>query len=75
MRSLVTTLATAVVLIATTPIVANAQAQYPGAGAFHAQIKNATSIERAACQGWGPYCRPGFTRVCGPFRCWCRPCR
>ena len=75
MRRLVTALATAFALIGTTAIAANAQAQYPGAGAFHALIKNATPVEQAACRGWGPYCPPGFTRVCGPYRCWCRPCR
>jgi hypothetical protein len=31
-------------------------------------------IQPAACRGWGPYCGPGFTRVCGRWRCWCRPC-
>jgi hypothetical protein len=35
---------------------------------------NFTPIQPAACQGWGPFCRPGFTRVCGRWRCWCRPC-
>jgi hypothetical protein len=24
--------------------------------------------------GTGPWCGPGYTRQCGPFRCWCRPC-
>ncbi|WP_457795781.1 hypothetical protein [Methylocystis sp. S23] len=34
-----------------------------------------TPIEKAACQGWGRWCPPGFVRACGPYRCWCRPCR
>ncbi len=34
------------------------------------------SLKRdAACQGPGRWCGPGFVRACGPFRCWCRPCR
>jgi hypothetical protein len=37
--------------------------------------QNYTPIEKAACQGWGRWCRPGWVRVCGPFHCWCRPCR
>jgi hypothetical protein len=45
-----------------------------GAGSFHAQIQNATPLKQAACNGWGPFCPPGRTRVCGPYRCWCRPC-
>lgn len=35
---------------------------------------NFTPRHEAACRGFGPYCGPGFTRVCGPYRCWCRPC-
>lgn len=31
--------------------------------------------EKAACQGRGRWCRPGFVRVCAVYRCWCRPCR
>jgi len=49
-------------------------AQYPGAAALHAQIQNATPIEKAACGGFGPYCPPGMTRVCNRWHCWCRPC-
>lgn len=37
--------------------------------------QNYTPIETAACQGWGRWCPPGYVRACGPYRCWCRPCR
>jgi hypothetical protein len=36
---------------------------------------NYTPRHEAACQGPGPFCGPGFVRACGPYRCWCRPCR
>ena len=68
------TLTVAAVVLVTTAIAANAQTQMPGAAGLHAQLQNATPLKQAACRGWGPYCRPGFTRVCGPYRCWCRPC-
>ena len=45
-----------------------------GADRIAAGAQNFTLIEPAAYRGWGPYRRPGFTRVCGRFRCWCRPC-
>ncbi len=35
---------------------------------------SARPVEGAACRGFGPYCPPGYTRACGPYRCWCRPC-
>ncbi len=72
MRKLTMTFTAAVLMLGTTAIAANAQSQ--GAASLHAQIKNATPIHEAACRGFGPYCGPGFTRVCGPYRCWCRPC-
>ncbi|HEX4410521.1 MAG TPA: hypothetical protein VH206_17250 [Xanthobacteraceae bacterium] len=74
MKKLTMTLMSAAFVLGATAVAANAQAQYSGAAAFHAQLKNATPIEQAACRGFGPYCPPGFTRVCGPYRCWCRPC-
>jgi hypothetical protein len=75
MKKLALTLVSAAFVLGATAVAANAQAQYAGAAGFHAQIKNATPIEQAACRGFGPYCPPGFTRVCGAYRCWCRPCR
>jgi len=74
MRNLAMT-AMAALVLAMTAIAAQAQTQSPGAAGLYAQAQNATLFKPAACQGWGPYCRPGFTRVCGPYRCWCRPCR
>jgi hypothetical protein len=74
MRKLTMTLAAAAFALGTMAVSAHAQAQYSGATAFHAQIRNATPIEKAACRGFGPYCPPGYVRACGPYRCWCRPC-
>jgi hypothetical protein len=74
MRKLTMTLIAAALMLGTMAIAANAQTQSPGAASFHAQIKNATVIKEAACGGFGPYCPPGFTRVCGPYGCRCRPC-
>jgi hypothetical protein len=45
-----------------------------GAASISKAAKNFTPIQHAACGGWGPSCPPGRTRVCGPYRCWCRPC-
>jgi hypothetical protein len=73
MRNL-TTLMAAVLMLGMMAIAANAQTQAPGAAGIQAQIKNYTPIEKAACGGWGPYCPPGTTRRCGPYRCWCAAC-
>jgi len=51
-----------------------AQAQTQGAGSIQAQAQNATMIHKAACFGFGRWCPPGMRRVCGPYRCLCRPC-
>jgi hypothetical protein len=72
MRKLTMTLTAAVLMLGTMAVAAGAQSQ--GAASLHAQIKNATPIHQAACRGFGPYCPPGFSRVCGPYRCWCAPC-
>ena len=72
MRKLTLTFTAAMLMLGTMPIAANAQSQ--GAASLYAQLQNATPIHQAACRGFGPYCGPGFTRVCGPYRCWCRPC-
>ena len=53
---------------------ANAQTQQPGAAGLQGQAQNASPVEQAACVGWGGGCRPGWRRVCGPYRCWCRAC-
>jgi len=73
MRKLAMTLAAAAAVLVTINMSANAQAS-AGAG-IHALVQNSTPIVKpVACQGWGPYCPPGFVRACGPYRCWCRPC-
>ena len=75
MRKLTMNLLATVLMLGAIAVAANAQTQAAGAASFHAQIQNATPIQQAACRGFGPYCPPGTTRVCGPFRCWCRLCR
>jgi predicted small secreted protein len=67
------TLVIALLLFGATAVTANAQTSR-GAGNISTATQNFTPVEPAACRGWGPYCRPGFVRTCGPYRCWCRPC-
>jgi hypothetical protein len=70
-RSVMIVLSAAAILLAS----GAAQAEtWRGAASVSPAALNYTPIQRAACQGWGPFCRPGFTRVCGRWRCWCRPC-
>ena len=72
MKKLAMTL-TAVAFVLGSMAIANAQSQ--GMASMHALSQNATPvITHVACGGFGPYCPPGMTRVCGPYRCWCRPC-
>jgi hypothetical protein len=74
MRKLMTLTAAALVLAASA-VAAMAQTQSLGAARLHAQIQNATPIvKEAACRGFGPFCPPGTTRRCGPYRCWCVRC-
>jgi hypothetical protein len=74
MRKLMVTLTAAAFVLGGMAIAANAQNQNNGASSLHAQIQNATPIQKAACGGWGPYCPPGTVRRCGPWRCWCARC-
>jgi hypothetical protein len=67
-------LTAATLLLGTMAISASAQSVASGAAGLHAQIQNATAIVKAACGGFGPYCPPGTTRVCGAYHCWCRRC-
>ena len=73
MRKLTIILSTAALVLGAMVLSASAQTQ--GAASVQA-LKNATPIvTQAACRGFGPYCPPGMTRVCAPYRgCWCRPC-
>jgi hypothetical protein len=73
MRKLTLTLTAAALVLGTLAVTANAQTSL-GAAGLHAQIQNATPIHKTACNGFGPHCAPGWTWVCGPYRCWCRPC-
>lgn len=73
MRNLAFTLAASALALGAMAFSANA-ASWPGASSLHAQVQNATPLQQAACRGFGPYCPPGTTRVCGPYRCWCRRC-
>jgi hypothetical protein len=66
-------LAAAAAILVVPISLASAQSSH-GMQSIDAATQNFTPIQRAACQGWGPYCRPGFVRTCGPWRCWCRPC-
>jgi hypothetical protein len=72
MRKVTMTLAAALFVLGSVAVAANAQTQ--GAASIQAQAQNATIIHKAACFGFGRWCPPGMRRVCGPYRCWCRPC-
>ncbi len=61
MRKLTMTLTAAALLLGTMVVAGNAQTQVQGAAGLHAQIQNATPIEKTACRGYGPHCPPGFT--------------
>lgn len=62
MRKIALTLTAAALALGTLAIAANAQTQSQGAAGFHAQIKNATPIIAAACNGrtGGHGCGPGW---------------
>jgi hypothetical protein len=72
MRNLSITVAAAAFALGLTALSVNAQTQ--GASTLNAQARNATIIHKAGCFGYGRWCPPGMTRVCGGYRCWCRPC-
>jgi hypothetical protein len=74
MRKLVVTAVATIFLTGSFVWQAQAQTQQ-GLVGIHSAAKNYTPVEKAACQGWGPFCGPGYVRACGPYRCWCRPCR
>jgi hypothetical protein len=66
MRKVTLTLAIALLFPGSAVLTADAQTSR-GADRIAAGAQNFTRIEPAACRGWGRYCRPGFTRVCGRF--------
>ncbi len=80
MKKLAITLTATVLMLATTPLMAYAQSQGAGAASVHALAQNAPPIvKQVACNGrLGPFCRPGWFRVCRPgsfTACWCARCR
>lgn len=75
MRKLLLTVAATAMIFAPALAPRKAEAEILGGAAKLPPAANVSRAEGAACQGWGPYCPPGFVRACGPYRCWCRPCR
>ena len=74
MRKLAIPLAAAIaVLVAGLPVSAGAQTSRSNMS-VKAAVQNYTPVQKTACQGWGPWCPPGYVRACGPFGCFCRPC-
>jgi hypothetical protein len=73
MRKLVIAGTAAVLMLGSFALQAQAQT-LRGAADIGSTSQNFTPIHKAACQGWGPYCGPGFVRACNRWRCWCRPC-
>jgi len=73
MRKLVIAGTAAVLMLGSFALQAQAQT-LRGAADIGSTSQNFTPIHKAACQGWGPYCGPGYVRACNACRCWCRPC-
>jgi hypothetical protein len=74
MRKLIITLAATVAIGAVGVPLWQAQAANFSDPGITSAIKNYTPLKPAACRGWGPWCPPGRTRVCGRWRCWCAWC-
>jgi hypothetical protein len=74
MRKLMIMLTATVAICAVGVPLWQAQAASFGDPAITSKLKNYTSIEPAACRGWGRWCGPGRVRVCGRWRCWCALC-
>jgi hypothetical protein len=72
MRRLVVTLTATAAILFVGALAAEAAVLH--GNALSTVTQNFTPIKPAACRGSGPWCGPGYTRRCGPFRCWCRPC-
>ena len=60
MRKTMLTLALALAFAGSAAFTADAQTSR-GANNIGSAAQNFTPVEPAACRGWGPYCRPGFT--------------
>lgn len=74
MRKFSVTLTAAAALLLIGSLACKADVLTSTGPALSTATKNYTPVEPAACRGYGPSCGPGFTRVCGRYRCWCRPC-
>jgi hypothetical protein len=77
MRKLIIALVATVAVAGVGVPLAQAQTTNFGGPGISSAIKNYTPIPilKAACRGWGPWCPPGTTRVCGRWRgCWCARC-
>ncbi len=76
MRKLFVTFAIAAAILFAGSLAWKADAvTWTGSSRMKAAEQNYTPFDNVACRGFGRFCGPGFTRVCGPYRCWCRPCR
>jgi hypothetical protein len=71
MRKLSITLAT-ILMVGT--LAWKADAATATATAIPNAARNFSPIHETACRGYGRFCGPGSTRVCGNHHCWCRPC-
>jgi hypothetical protein len=72
MRKSVVALVYGAALLASGAMVWSAQANTSSSAvALKPAPQSSSIVEKAACRGWGPHCRPGWTWYCGP-RGWCR---
>jgi hypothetical protein len=74
MRKLSITVAAAALALTSLTWTAGAQTQQAGASTIQTLVRNATPFKQTGCYGIRDRCPFGTFRVCGPFRCWCRPC-
>jgi hypothetical protein len=76
MRRFALRMAATTLVLGVTAWSASAQTQQRGASSLHAQLKNATPIETAACKAKDAHCPAGAQWVCAPYgqRCYCAPC-
>jgi hypothetical protein len=74
MRKLTVTVTAAAAILLVSSMGWTANAATATVNAIPGAARNFSPIHETACRGFGRWCGPGFTRVCGPYRCWCRPC-
>lgn len=75
MRELSVTLIAAAAFLLIGSMAWTAAAATPNGTAIPNAARHFSPVHQAACQGFGPYCPPGFIQACNRWRCWCRPCR